>query len=106
VDVGLLARLAGALGGVLADAAGLALGLRLDLAGALLRRLDDRADLIGGRCRERRGRGLLLALELADGVGDLAQGTIDLVRLVAAAGCREVVSLDEVTVQFQELFLP
>ena len=39
----------GGLAGLLADAAGLEVGLALDVGGALLGGLDDQADLLGGR---------------------------------------------------------
>src|SRR5207302_97676 len=101
VRVGLLARLARLQGRIRRDPAGLALGLRLDVGGALLSRLHDRTHLIGGRGGERRWRGLLLSLELRDGLRDLAEVAVDLVRVVSAPRRREVISLDEVAIQFQ-----
>src|SRR5439155_1081775 len=103
VGVGLLARLTGAVRGVVGDPAGLLLGLRLDVGRAVLGGLDDRANLVRGRGRERCGRWLLLALQLRHGVRDLAEVTVDLVRVVPAPCGGEVVSLDVITVEFQEV---
>ena len=54
-----------------------------------------------------RGRAALgLALELVDGLGDLTEVPVDLVGVVAPPNGLEVVSLDEVTVQFHGSDLP
>ena len=83
-----------------------ALGAVGDLGGAALGGLDDAADLLGGLGCERGRAALGLALELLDGLGDLAQVAVDLLRVVATPGGREVVALDEVTVQFHGSDLP
>jgi hypothetical protein len=73
--------------------------LRAELVGARLRGLEDRADLLGrARGEARRGRvgGATHPLDL---VGEAAQMRIDRRRVVAAAGGREVASLDVVAVQ-------
>ncbi len=98
--VGLLTRLTRARVRVVDDPLRLVLGLLLDLGGAPLGGLDDPAHLVGGGGRQRRRAAALAALQLLDGVGDLAQVALDLVGVIAAAGCREVVSLDEMAVQF------
>ena len=79
---------------VAGDPVGLAPGLGLDVAGAGLRGLDDRADLLRRGGAEGGPAAALRALELLDGGRDLPQVGVDLVLVVATAGRREVASLD------------
>jgi hypothetical protein len=97
--VGTLARLARAPRRVVSQAPCLGVGALLDLAGALLGGLHDLANLLRGRARHARRRGLQLSLELGDRVGELAQVKVDLLLVIAAPRNREILALDVVTIQ-------